>query len=92
MIVERRTHYIKEGHTEEAVNLLLAEDWGVPVRLYQPLTGRMDVLVGEAEWESIEASNQYWLTWSTKPTAQAFLEQWQKLVEPAWTREFFEVL
>jgi hypothetical protein len=90
MLVERRTHYIKAGRGEEAMELLLAHDWGVPVRLYQAMTGRMDVLVGEAEWESVEASNQYWERWSAQPAAQTFLEQWRQFVEPVWTREFFE--
>jgi hypothetical protein len=92
MVVERRTIYIKAGRGEDAVNLLLAQDWGVPYRLYRAMTGRMDVLTSDTEWDSVDASNRYWDAWFAKPTTPTFLEQWRAVAETTWTREFFELV
>ena len=95
MIVDRRVFYIKAGHLEAAVQLLVAEIKRVghpTVRCYTAQTGRFDTLAVEHEFASLAAYENFWNTWSATPEAKAVLEKWQPLNETGGTHELWTLI
>lgn len=95
MIVHRMTFYIKPGHMEEACALVLAEikrvNWHRPIRLYTSKMGRFNTLATENDFANLAEYEQYWNDWFATPTARAFLEKWDPLLEPGGTQELWDL-
>ena len=94
MIVERTIAKAKPGRVAEATALLRAqcETWGMPYRIYVPISGPENGLVSEVEFESLAKREEFWEKWLAKPDNLAWLEQVYALVENEASTEFFRLL
>lgn len=94
-MVDRRVFYIKAGHLEEAVKIVVAEvkRVGPPnARFYTSRTGRFDTLAIEQEFESLAAHEKFWNAWNASPEAKAVLAKWWPLIETGGTAELWDLV
>ena len=96
MITNRRTFIVKRGRLQEAAALIKAEaervDIANPQRVYVPEIAPFDVLVYEADYESLAEYEQVWAEWLASPEAAAFLEQWDAITETGGTNEIWTLV
>ena len=98
MIVQRITTRYKVGKAQEAISLLKetlkrSQEQGHftgVVRFYTP-RHISDMAVGEYEFESTSAMEQFWAYWETFPEAQEFGRKYSPLRESGMTFEIFDV-
>jgi hypothetical protein len=83
MPVCRDTCIVKSGYERAARKVVLEGIQGTnpshDARVYTPLLGQMDVLVGETGWGTVQVSDEYWDNWSDTSGA-AFSEKMDPLV------------
>lgn len=101
MYAYRTTWHIKEGHMQEAIELLqrVINSWkeqGLIGRLYYaPQVSRENVLVWEENWEDPEAHDKFWAEGSevhTSEKAKQFFAKWAKVVEGKGEDEIWSLL
>ena len=95
MIVQRITVHYKLGKVDEAISLLKEEiahaNFPHAVRFYTPKIGTADLSIGEFEFESIAAMDQFWSDWESRPQTSAFHEKYRPLIEPGMVSEVFNL-
>ena len=92
MFVERFTWHVKPGHQHEFVELVKAEReriGQVTLCIYAPFFGPHNVVIGEIEFENIEAQDKFWEEWLPAPEVQTFLENLSKLQDAGGSRELW---
>jgi hypothetical protein len=86
MLAYRTTWIVKEGHMQEALEVVSAEierarKKGDPtMRVYTPDIAP-NVLVFEMVSESAEAHDKWWAEYNQTPRAAAFWEKWGEVTE-----------
>jgi hypothetical protein len=98
MIVQRSTHVAaKPGNRDEMVEILQAL-WKLgphptPThRIYVPITGRMDVVHVEIEFEDLEARAKFFAAAFSMPEAAPYLERWDELRGSGTTDELLRLV
>jgi hypothetical protein len=94
MILERLVHRAKLGCFDDLLALGKAEcdTWGIPYRLYTPITAPGAILVCEFEVENLAKHEEFWAKWNAKPTTPAFGAKWNALIENESSLELYTVL
>ena len=98
MIVQRSTYAAaKPGNRKEMVEILQALAKLNPhpqptVRIYVPMTGRVDVVHVEIEFEDLEARAKFWAATGSIPEAVPYLEKWDELRGSGITDELLRLV
>jgi hypothetical protein len=100
MIANRRTFNVHPGKMDAAVEWLqqeaAAEKARGPLpgvyRIYVTSIGTFNQVVLEIEFESLEAYDQFWSTWFSRPESVEANERFNKLTAPGGTNEIWTLI
>lgn len=86
MLVDRRTFFVKRGRMEEAAPLLKSimtrYHHPLPVRVYAPYIGSIDLIALEIEFENLVQYQSFWDEWYARPESSEALKKWYDITEP----------
>ena len=96
MIVWRQAYSVKPGRARDFVHLL-QEIWGwvdnpVPYRIYTPISGVVNRVVQEIEFEDFEEQHKFVADVFSRPEWPAARDRWQELEEFGTNTEFLRLV
>jgi hypothetical protein len=96
MIVWRQVYSVKPGCAQDFMHLL-QEIWGwldnpVPHRIYMSMSGVVNRVVQEIEFEKFEEQQKFVADVFSRPEWPAARDRWQELEEVGTSQEFFRLV
>ena len=99
MIVNRRTFNVKQGRSQEAVELLAGEiaaekergGYSGTTRIYTSSIGQFDQVAVEWEYEDLAEYEKGWAEWEARPTTARVMEKWLELTKSGGTNEIWDL-
>lgn len=96
MFAYRRTWYIKVGCMQEALEMVpqamdIFKERGLTGRAYSSNVSPADVIVWEEDWPDTQEHDQFWAKFWPSAEAQAWFQEWYKLVERGGMQEIWDL-
>jgi hypothetical protein len=97
MIVQRSSYVAKPGNRREMVEILKALHKLDPhphptYRIYVQITGSVDVIQQEIEFEDQEAREKFWAAAFSIPEVAPYLKRWAELRDSGETTELLRLV